>query len=139
MLCRAMGTAHAMTTYPLQFRADVQNAVDARDVNAGPWFQWRTRVLVELGPRATAQFVTRAVGCGRLRIADVGCGNGYLALELARAGHAVTGIDPSEDALAVARRTAEGQALDLAYVASTFEAFEAADESYDAVVFNLSL
>ncbi len=37
------------------------------------------------------------------RVLDVGCGTGRLALRLASAGHAVTGIDPSPAALAAAR------------------------------------
>jgi SAM-dependent methyltransferase len=40
------------------------------------------------------------------RVLDVGCGTGRLALRLAEAGHAVTGIDPSLAALAAARTKA---------------------------------
>jgi SAM-dependent methyltransferase len=40
-----------------------------------------------------------------LRILDVGCGAGYLSLELARAGHHVEAIDISERCIEVARKT----------------------------------
>jgi 2-polyprenyl-6-hydroxyphenyl methylase / 3-demethylubiquinone-9 3-methyltransferase len=40
----------------------------------------------------------------RIRILDVGCGAGFLANELARHGHDVTGLDSSEPTLEVARR-----------------------------------
>jgi SAM-dependent methyltransferase len=40
------------------------------------------------------------------RVLDLGCGTGRLALGLAAAGHAVTGIDPSLTALAAARTKA---------------------------------
>ncbi|MBO0908221.1 class I SAM-dependent methyltransferase [Arthrobacter sunyaminii] len=40
---------------------------------------------------------------GPLRIADGGCGTGSFAVELARAGHTVTGIDPAPGMLAAAR------------------------------------
>ncbi|MCC3273017.1 class I SAM-dependent methyltransferase [Arthrobacter zhangbolii] len=38
-----------------------------------------------------------------LRIADIGCGTGSFAVRLARAGHAVTGIDPAAGMLEAAR------------------------------------
>ncbi|GAA1861111.1 hypothetical protein GCM10009687_30410 [Asanoa iriomotensis] len=37
-------------------------------------------------------------------VVDVGCGTGQLAVELARRGHEVTGVDPSPEMLEVARR-----------------------------------
>jgi SAM-dependent methyltransferase len=40
------------------------------------------------------------------RVLDLGCGTGRLALGLAAAGHAVTGVDPSPAALAAARTKA---------------------------------
>jgi SAM-dependent methyltransferase len=41
-------------------------------------------------------------------VADIGCGTGMLAVELARRGHQVTGVDPSPAMLAVARHRAGG-------------------------------
>ena len=40
-----------------------------------------------------------------LTILDVGCGAGYVSLELARGGHHVTGIDIAGDAIRIARET----------------------------------
>src|SRR3712207_8582015 len=42
-----------------------------------------------------------------LRVLDVGGGSGTLAVPLAEAGHDVTVVDPSADALATLRRRAE--------------------------------
>jgi 2-polyprenyl-3-methyl-5-hydroxy-6-metoxy-1,4-benzoquinol methylase len=46
-------------------------------------------------------------GGGALRVLDVGGGSGTLAVPLAQAGHEVTVVDPSADALATLRRRAE--------------------------------
>ena len=49
-------------------------------------------------------------------VLEVGCGTGRIALELARAGYELTGIDPSPAMLAVARGKAEADALDVTFV-----------------------
>jgi len=44
--------------------------------------------------------------CGKgLQILDVGCGAGYMSLELARAGYHVTGIDIAQSCIDIAERT----------------------------------
>ncbi|WP_158600022.1 class I SAM-dependent methyltransferase [Azospirillum cavernae] len=50
------------------------------------------------------QLLSDRCGPGQ-RILDVGCGPGYVSLELARAGHHVTGIDISEANIDIARQT----------------------------------
>jgi len=42
-------------------------------------------------------------------VVDIGCGTGQLAVELARRGHRVTGVDPSPVMLAVARHRTGGE------------------------------
>lgn len=49
-------------------------------------------------------------------VLEVGCGTGRIALELARAGHEVVGIDPSPAMLAAARARAEDDALDARFI-----------------------
>jgi SAM-dependent methyltransferase len=49
-------------------------------------------------------------------VLEVGTGTGRVALALARHGHEVTGIDPSAAMLAVARRKADDDALDVTFV-----------------------
>src|SRR5271156_5591164 len=46
-----------------------------------------------------------------LKVLDVGCGGGLLAEPLARLGGAVTGIDASENTIAVAKRHAKAMHL----------------------------
>jgi 2-polyprenyl-6-hydroxyphenyl methylase/3-demethylubiquinone-9 3-methyltransferase len=69
-----------------------------------------------------------------LYILDIGCGGGLVAEPLARLGGRVTGIDPTPDAIAVARRHAEAQGLTIDYRAARAEALIDAGETFDAVV-----
>jgi 2-polyprenyl-3-methyl-5-hydroxy-6-metoxy-1,4-benzoquinol methylase len=68
------------------------------------------------------------------RVLDVGCGWGHLALELARVGCDVVGIDPSDEMLALARATARDEGLENARFRC--EALEslAEREAYDLAV-----
>jgi 2-polyprenyl-6-hydroxyphenyl methylase / 3-demethylubiquinone-9 3-methyltransferase len=54
-------------------------------------------------------------GFGGKRVLDVGCGGGILSEALAREGAAVTGVDPSEKSLAVARAHAAQSGLAIDY------------------------
>ncbi len=49
-------------------------------------------------------------------VLEVGCGTGRIAFELARAGHEVTGVEPSPSMLARARQRAEDDALDVTFI-----------------------
>lgn len=64
---------------------------------------------------------------------DVGCGGGSLAEEFSRLGCQVTGVDPAEAALAVARAHAAASGLAITYRAGTGEALPCADETFDIV------
>ncbi len=69
-----------------------------------------------------------------LKILDIGCGGGLIAEPLARLGASVTGIDPTEDSIAVARAHAQAQDLSVDYRASRVEELNAARETFDAVI-----
>lgn len=69
-----------------------------------------------------------------LHVLDVGCGGGLLAEELARRGATVTGVDPSEASLEVAREHAMGEELDIQYVHGKGEGLPVAGGSFDAVI-----
>jgi 2-polyprenyl-6-hydroxyphenyl methylase/3-demethylubiquinone-9 3-methyltransferase len=69
-----------------------------------------------------------------LSILDVGCGGGLVSEPLARLGANVTGIDPTHDSIAVARRHAETQGLAIDYRSAAVEDLEAKGERFDAVV-----
>jgi ubiquinone/menaquinone biosynthesis C-methylase UbiE len=68
------------------------------------------------------------------RILDVGTGTGRAALLLARAGAKVTGIDPSEPMLEVARARAVEQRIAITFRLGDAQALEFPDRSFDATV-----
>jgi len=69
-----------------------------------------------------------------LSVLDVGCGGGLMSEPLARLGAAVTGIDPTVDAIAVARRHAQAQGLAIDYRTASVEQLQQQGELYDAVI-----
>ena len=68
------------------------------------------------------------------RILDVGTGTGRAALLLARAGAHVTGVDASDEMLAVARRRAAEHGLVVTLQRGDAHGLEFPDRSFDAVV-----
>ena len=71
---------------------------------------------------------------GGLAVLDVGCGGGLVSEPLARLGANVTGIDPTVDSIAVARRHAQGQRLAIDYRTASVEQLQSGGETFDAVV-----
>lgn len=77
---------------------------------------YHDRRLVELydllnGWAADDDFYLSLMGPAAARVLDLGCGTGRLAIAMAAAGHDVTGVDPSEPMLAVARAQPAGSAV----------------------------
>lgn len=68
-----------------------------------------------------------------LRILDVGCGAGWLSLELARRGHHVSAIDIAEKRVGIARQTAKKHGLVIDYKAIPLEDL-VVDEPFDVIV-----
>ncbi|HEX2841509.1 bifunctional 2-polyprenyl-6-hydroxyphenol methylase/3-demethylubiquinol 3-O-methyltransferase UbiG [Hyphomicrobium sp.] len=69
-----------------------------------------------------------------LRLLDVGCGGGLISEPLTRLGARVTGIDPGEKNVAIARDHAASQVLEIDYRATTIEDLASTGEQYDAVI-----
>jgi 2-polyprenyl-6-hydroxyphenyl methylase / 3-demethylubiquinone-9 3-methyltransferase len=69
-----------------------------------------------------------------LRVLDIGCGGGILSEPLARLGASVTGADPSENNIAVAREHAAQSGLTIDYRATSVEALELPGETFDVVL-----
>lgn len=72
-------------------------------------------------------------------VLEVGCGTGRIALELARSGHDVTGIDPSSAMLAIARQKAEADALDVQFIEGRATELSLEREHYGLVLLPLDV
>ncbi|HJH25688.1 MAG TPA: hypothetical protein C5S37_02705 [Methanophagales archaeon] len=75
----------------------------------------------------------------KLKILDVGTGNGSLALLLAEMGHDVVGIDISEEMLSVARKKAKEREVNPDLRIGDAESLDFGEESFDAVVSRIVL
>jgi 2-polyprenyl-6-hydroxyphenyl methylase/3-demethylubiquinone-9 3-methyltransferase len=67
------------------------------------------------------------------RCLDVGCGGGLLAEEFAKLGVRVTGVDPSEPSLEIARAHAAQEGLQVEYLSARAEELPFEEESFDVV------
>jgi SAM-dependent methyltransferase len=94
--------------------------------------------------RATPLLQTLAQITGRdsiegLRLIDLGCGFGALAVFFASQGATVTGIDPIADRLEVGRAVAAEHGLPVEFSPGRMEELDFADESFDLAIQNNSL
>jgi SAM-dependent methyltransferase len=89
----------------------------------------------DLIARTQAQVLTNMIGRIRhRRILDVGTGAGRAALFLARGGARVTGVDASDEMLAVARGKAADEGLAVEFARGDAHALQFGDRSFDVVV-----
>ena len=114
--------------YSYTFYADATNAraFDARRFG-GP--------IGDLVAHGQAEVLLRFLGDIRGQaILDVGTGTGRAAFLMAEAGAAVTGIDASEEMLAVARERAAGQHASIDFRRGDAHALAFADRAFDVAV-----
>ena len=135
----------------MQSRTDVIDEADVERFGrlGDEWWDTRgsMRMLHRLNPvrldwvvrAATRQFRRGdASAAGRqplagLAVLDIGCGGGIFCEPLARAGAAVTGVDPAPASVAVAKRHAADAGLAIDYRASTAEELAATGARFDIV------
>jgi ubiquinone/menaquinone biosynthesis C-methylase UbiE len=133
-----------MSNLPAHFIADLRYPIAYPDLDAGQLFQWSSVPMIELSALDTYQFVKSMRPHPAQAIVEVGCGNGYLCLELAREGHDVIGIDVSSDIIEVAERSSAAHPQppgfgSLRYLCADVNTWQAREAGFDCVVFNRSL
>lgn len=67
-------------------------------------------------------------------ILDLGCAGGFMAEAIAQRGAKVTGIDPAQKAIEIARRHAESEHLSIKYDVGVGENLPYGDQTFDIVV-----
>jgi len=83
---------------------------------------------------AAEEFVERLPIVAGMRVLDVACGTGNVALPLARAGAVVTGVDIATNLLVQGRERAAAERLAVTFDEGDAERLPYADGSFDAVV-----
>jgi 2-polyprenyl-3-methyl-5-hydroxy-6-metoxy-1,4-benzoquinol methylase len=127
-----------MSTYPQGFIPDLRRLRPWRSLHGS---LWRSPDLVRLTYSELALLVQTCIGSQPCTILYVGPGLGHIALELARGGHDVTGVDVDQEAVALATRAAETDPLrdgrgSLSYEIAEFPGGLAGGASYDRVLFS---
>lgn len=79
------------------------------------------RLMADVDRGAWADYILGLLPPGKLAIADAACGTGALTLALAKAGHALTGLDASEEMLAIAGEKARLARLAIPFVRQKME------------------
>jgi SAM-dependent methyltransferase len=127
-----------LSSYPKGFVPDLRRLRPWRSLRGS---LWRSPDLARLTYGELAWLARASIGPKPRRILYVGPGLGHIALELARSGHDVTGVDVDEASVAMATRAAETDpfrdergALD--YELAEFPAGFRDEGPYDGVLFS---
>jgi ubiquinone biosynthesis O-methyltransferase len=96
---------------------------------------WRRSMLGRITDALEQDLILDLVGPpAGLRILDVGCGDGILALELSRQGAHAVGVDTSEGMIAAARKRAKLHGDNVYFDIAKAEALPFATDCFDVVV-----
>jgi 2-polyprenyl-3-methyl-5-hydroxy-6-metoxy-1,4-benzoquinol methylase len=122
--------------------ADLRYPIESRNPHdQDKWSQWRLLPIIELSALDTYHFVKAMISHPKRKILEVGCGNGYLSLELARDGHEVIGLDTSQEMINVAERTRDAHPTPsdfgkLTYSCADITSWQGKEDHFDIVIMN---
>lgn len=130
-----------MVEYPEDFTPDLRRLKSWPSMEDSPW---RQPYLADLTYGELHRLVNEFIVGQRLRILDIGCGTGFMSLELAREGHNVMGLDSDAKAVNIAVRTmnsdpSASERGPLEYECADFSAWEGSEGNYDLVVISRTL
>jgi ubiquinone/menaquinone biosynthesis C-methylase UbiE len=101
----------------------------------GAYGQWRNSRLGRITDALEQQLMFAMIGpLTGLRVLDVGCGDGDLAVALLRAGAQVTALDRDPRMLAAARRRFKSEGAGIRLYQAAAEALPFTDGSFDMVI-----
>ncbi len=116
--------------YGMPYWVDLRNA---DFLNTPKRYVWCDPKIEELLYGRVKGALFAALPSEKCRVLDVGCGAGWLSLELARMGHEVTAVDIAEKRIDIARETAMRNNCDIDYRVIPLEAI-CAHEPFDVIV-----
>jgi 2-polyprenyl-3-methyl-5-hydroxy-6-metoxy-1,4-benzoquinol methylase len=133
-----------MESKQINLIADVRYPTESRDLAGDKWSQWSSLPMIELSAIDTCRFFRAMIPHPGQKILEIGCGNGYLSLELARDGHEVVGLDISSEIIAMAERTRTAHpevplSGKLTYYCADINTWQASEGSFDVVIINRTL
>lgn len=120
---------------------------DLRKLKKVNWFYnniWRDPEFVKIHLIPKVEFVLKIVKKRRGKVMELGCGYGYLALEMAQNGLDVTAIDLSPKSIKIAEEVARknrsnGEFGSLEYLCGDIQSMDFGTNVYNSVVFFQSL
>jgi ubiquinone biosynthesis O-methyltransferase len=113
---------------------NAEPACDFPEMGPEAYARWRASDIGAITERLESRLLLELVGdvAGR-RVLDVGCGDGTFALELAKRGAVVTGIDASAAMIDVARTRAKQHNADLEFQVAVAEHLPFSAGQFDVV------
>jgi ubiquinone biosynthesis O-methyltransferase len=110
------------------------NAQPAEELTES-YVRWRSSRLGRITDALERQLLARLLGkVDGKKLLDVGCGDGAMAIELARQGASVTALDADPFMIAAARLRAESEAIRVQLVEGSTESLPFDDATFDIVV-----